>query len=154
MIDAQPGDGWQVATAVATALLDDPVAADAACAATEPLCGEHPMPDQEVWLRAARLGPADPEIGKAARAALAAAEAALGRSGAPRPLRDAVGRFMEHYTERGRCPANDQLDALRGGAAGRPAEGPVSSTKQGSTTQRSNIQGSKTLSPKTQGGYP
>jgi len=124
MIDAQPGDGWQTAAAVATALLDDPVAAEAAYEATEPLCdGEHPVPDQEVWLRAARLGPADPEIGKAARAALAAAESALGRRETTRALREAVGRFLEQYTERGFCPAHDQLDALRRGAASRPAEG-------------------------------
>jgi glutamate--cysteine ligase len=113
MIDAQPGDGWQLAAAVATALLDDPVAADAAYEATEPLCDRSsPLPDQEVWLRAARRGPADPDIGKAARTALTAAESALVRTGTPQPLRDAVGRFLEQYTERGRCPAHDQLDAL------------------------------------------
>ncbi|HEV2347672.1 MAG TPA: ergothioneine biosynthesis glutamate--cysteine ligase EgtA [Actinocrinis sp.] len=117
MIDAQPGDGWQLAAATATALFDDPVAAEAAYELTEPLCdGPSPVPDQAVWTRAARYGPADPEIGKAARAALAAAASALGRSGAPRPLQEAVGRFLEQYTEQGRCPAHDQLDALRGDA--------------------------------------
>jgi ergothioneine biosynthesis glutamate--cysteine ligase EgtA len=37
MIDAQPGDGWIVPAAVAWALFEDPRAADAAMAATEPL---------------------------------------------------------------------------------------------------------------------
>lgn len=118
MIDAQPGDGWQVAAAVAAALLDDPIAADLAYEATEPLCRERcAVPDDEIWLRAARLGPTDHEIGKAARVALAAAESGLRRRGAPRPLLDAVGRFADQYTERGRCPAHDQLDAARRGAS-------------------------------------
>jgi glutamate--cysteine ligase len=66
-------------------------------------------------MRAARLGPADSEIGKAVRACLTAAESALCRMGTPRPLRQAVGAFIERYAERGRCPAHDQLDALRDG---------------------------------------
>jgi ergothioneine biosynthesis glutamate--cysteine ligase EgtA len=37
MIDAQPGDGWIVPAAVASALFEDPRAADAAMAATEPI---------------------------------------------------------------------------------------------------------------------
>src|SRR5580704_7255686 len=37
MIDAQPGDGWIVPAAVATALADDERAADAALAAAEPV---------------------------------------------------------------------------------------------------------------------
>jgi glutamate--cysteine ligase len=65
-----------------------------------------------VWTRAARLGPTDPEIGKAARACVAAAETALLRGETPRSLLDAVGRFIDQYTERGRCPAHDQLDQL------------------------------------------
>ncbi len=113
MIDAQPDDGWRIAAAVTAALLDDPVAADAAYEATEPLCGgRSPLPNHAVWTRAARLGPTDPEIGKAARACVAAAETALLRGRTPRSLLDAVGRFIDQYTERGRCPAHDQLDQL------------------------------------------
>src|SRR5450755_1761418 len=37
VIDAQPGEGWIVPAAVVSALLDDPVAADTAMAAAEPL---------------------------------------------------------------------------------------------------------------------
>jgi glutamate--cysteine ligase len=113
MTDAQDGDAWAVPTVLAATLLDDPVAADAAFAATEALCREgQPLPDDAVWRRAARVGPADPEIGKAARACFSAAEGALARSGAPAELRAAVTGFAERYAERGRCPAHDQLDAL------------------------------------------
>lgn len=117
MIDAQPGDDWQVAAAVATALLDDPAAAETAYEATEPYCQGDALPDHAVWLRAARLGPADPEIGKAVRTCLAAAESALRRSEGDAALRRRLSEFIEQYAERGRCPAHDQLDALRRGAA-------------------------------------
>lgn len=117
MIDAQPGDGWQLAAAVATALLD-PAAADGAYAATEPLCsGGSALPEHAVWLAAARFGPAAPRVGEAVRACLALAESTLSRCGASTALRDSLGRFIERYAERGRCPAHDQLDLLRDGAA-------------------------------------
>ncbi|WP_328915430.1 MULTISPECIES: ergothioneine biosynthesis glutamate--cysteine ligase EgtA [unclassified Streptomyces] len=113
MIDAQDGDGWIVPTVLAATLLDDPVAARTAYAATAPLCqGGHPLPSPQMWRRAARLGPAAPELAKAARICFAAAENALARSGAPEALRRAVSDFAEHYPERGRCPAHDQSDAL------------------------------------------
>jgi glutamate--cysteine ligase len=106
MIDAQPGDGWIVPAAVASALLDDPRASDAAMAAAEPLWSAWADP----WLRAARYGPADPWISQASRACFDAAEAALGRLGAPEPLRQAVGDFAERYVRRDRCPADDLLE--------------------------------------------
>jgi ergothioneine biosynthesis glutamate--cysteine ligase EgtA len=113
MIDAQDGDGWIVPTVLAAVLLDDPVAADAAYAATEPLCPDgEPLPSDIIWRRAARVGLADPDLAKAARACFAAAESALARSGASSALRQAVSDFAERYPERGRCPAHDQLDAL------------------------------------------
>jgi glutamate--cysteine ligase len=65
-----------------------------------------------VWRRASRIGLADPDLAKAARACFAAAESALARSGAPPRLRRALSDFAERYPERGRCPADDQLDAL------------------------------------------
>ncbi|MEC3996333.1 ergothioneine biosynthesis glutamate--cysteine ligase EgtA [Actinacidiphila sp. DG2A-62] len=112
MIDAQDGDGWIVPTVLAATLLDDPLAADAARAATEPLCAGAPLPAEEVWARASRDGLADPELGRAARACFAAAESALARAHAPAPLRAALSAFAERYPDRGRCPAHDQLDAL------------------------------------------
>ena len=44
MIDAQPGDGWIVPTAVVSALVDDPGPAQAAMAAVEPLWRAHGRP--------------------------------------------------------------------------------------------------------------
>jgi ergothioneine biosynthesis glutamate--cysteine ligase EgtA len=113
MIDAQDGDDWIVPTALTAALLDDPVAAEAARTATEPLCrGGEPVPADDIWRRAARLGPADPDLAKAVRACFAAADSALARSGAPPALTKALADFAERYPERGRCPADDLLDAL------------------------------------------
>jgi glutamate--cysteine ligase len=123
MIDAQSGDDWQVATALTAVLMDDPTAADYAYEATEPLCGGSPLPNQSAWTRAARFGPADPDLGKAVRACLTAAEAALGRAGAPPALRRAAAAFVDRYPERGRCPAHDRLDALRRGTLPPPSEG-------------------------------
>ncbi|MEZ0092301.1 ergothioneine biosynthesis glutamate--cysteine ligase EgtA [Streptacidiphilus sp. EB129] len=130
MVDAQDGDGWIVPAVLAATLLDDPAAAEAAWAATEPLCtGGSTQPTAEVWLRAARLGPADPAIGEAARACFAAAEAALTTAPATSApattasattvgadpgglLRDALSAFALRYTEQGRCPADDLLEGL------------------------------------------
>ncbi|UGY92288.1 ergothioneine biosynthesis glutamate--cysteine ligase EgtA [Streptomyces gobiensis] len=103
MIDAQRGDGWIAATAIATTLLDDPYAAKLAHAATEPLTA----PD--IWLRAARHGPADPLLGPAVRTCVAAAESALYRSDPGGVPHRAVAAFAERYADRGRCPADDHL---------------------------------------------
>ncbi|WP_165985995.1 ergothioneine biosynthesis glutamate--cysteine ligase EgtA [Streptomyces sp. YIM 98790] len=128
MIDAQRGPDWAVAVALVSALLDDPAAGDAAADATEPLTGGGPVPPAEVWARAARHGPADPELGKAARACFAAAELALARDPDTAELRRMLSSFAERYPERGRCPADDWLDRhpphggpsrLHLGAAGR-----------------------------------
>ena len=107
MIDAQPGDGWIVPAAVATALAGDERAADAALAAAEPVWAAHGP-----WLRAARSGPADPDISRASRECFEAADAALGRAGAPAPIRQAVADFTERYVLQDRCPADDQLEAI------------------------------------------
>jgi len=126
MIDAQQGDGWIVPVAVVAALTDDPVAADAAMAAAEqvwqPDGSPGPIPPQRTsvvpgsetspWLRAARLGLADPVLARAARQCFDAAEGSLSRSNAPTPVRAAVAAFAERYVRRGRCPADDILDSL------------------------------------------
>jgi glutamate--cysteine ligase len=105
MIDAQPGDGWIVPAAVVTALTEDPIAADAAMAAVAPLWA-----DPDVWLRAARFGPADPDISRASRRCFEAAWAALLRAGAPPAVTEAVGGFISRYVLKDRCPADDQLE--------------------------------------------
>ena len=115
MIDAQPGDGWIVPAAVATALAGDERASDAAMAAAEPVWDgneQGPSDARDPWLRAARSGPADPHISRASRQCFEAADAALGRAGAPAPIRQAVADFTERYVLKDRCPANDQLEAI------------------------------------------
>jgi ergothioneine biosynthesis glutamate--cysteine ligase EgtA len=111
MIDAQPGNGWIVPAAVAAVLADDERAADAAMAAAEPVW-DRSADTQDPWLRAARNGPADPHIGRASKECFEAANAALGRSGAPAPIRQAVADFTERYVLSGRCPADDQLQGV------------------------------------------
>ncbi|NGO73708.1 ergothioneine biosynthesis glutamate--cysteine ligase EgtA [Streptomyces boncukensis] len=123
MIDAQPGDGWAVPVLVASALLEDPAAAGTAFEATGRLAPGRDVPPWDVWLRAARAGPADPQLGTAVRTCLRAAHDALDRLGTPAALRGAVARFLEQYALRGRCPADDRLDALRRDAPPRPMEG-------------------------------
>jgi ergothioneine biosynthesis glutamate--cysteine ligase EgtA len=105
-LDAQGGDGWVVAAAVVTALVQDPVAAQEAMAAATRLWHAHRHP----WAAAARHGPADPDVRVASVRCLAAAESALGRLAVPPPVRRAVSAFAERYTDRGRCPADDWLD--------------------------------------------
>jgi glutamate--cysteine ligase len=111
MIDAQPGDGWIVPVAVAAALANDARAAAAAMAAAEPVW-DRPADAHDPWLRAARSGPADPRIGRASRQCFEAADAALGRSGVPAAIRQAVADFTERYVLNDRCPADDRLEAV------------------------------------------
>lgn len=115
MIDAQPGDGWVVPLAVTAALFDDPEAAETAYRAVKPLAetaGTRPAPRNPLWRHAARRGLTDPELHAAATACFAAARAALPRLGAPPAVVDAVAEYTERYVDRGRCPADDLLDAV------------------------------------------
>lgn len=107
--DRQPGNGWRVPLAVITALIEDPMAATEALAATSGLNGD-------LWTRAARDALTDPELAAAARSCFVSAYAALARQGVGRELRDAVADFTERYVMRARCPADDVLDR----AAARP----------------------------------
>uniref|UniRef100_UPI0034DF12BF ergothioneine biosynthesis glutamate--cysteine ligase EgtA n=1 Tax=Streptomyces flavofungini TaxID=68200 RepID=UPI0034DF12BF len=120
MIDAQPGeDGWIVPLAVTSALFDDPEAAETAYRAVKPLAerdgppGSATGPHSPLWLDAARHGPADAELREAAVTCFAAAGDALARTGADTSVRDAVATYAEEYVARGRCPADDLLDAAR-----------------------------------------
>lgn len=128
VIDAQPGDGWIVPAAVVTALLDDPAAAEQAMTAAEPLWHnrDHDGQGARPWLRAARQGPADPGVAAASTHCFEAADAALGRMGAPEHIRRAVSDFTERYVVRGRCPADDRLDETHGAGEIRdhPGSGP------------------------------
>ena len=104
--DRQPGDGWRVVVAVTTALLDDPRAAAATEQITAPLAAE-----PRLWERAARDALTDPVLAAAARGCFVEAYGTLARHGASRDLRDTVAEFTERYVMRGRCPADDLLDA-------------------------------------------
>jgi glutamate--cysteine ligase len=102
MIDALPDDWWPVAVAVTAMLLDDPEAADEAADAVAATRGR--------WLAAARLGPSDPALRAASERSVAAALAALVRTGADPATVDAVTAFRDRFVARGRCPADDRLD--------------------------------------------
>jgi ergothioneine biosynthesis glutamate--cysteine ligase EgtA len=110
MIDAQPGDGWIVPLAVSSALLSDAQAGDAALAAVAPLWDGRWPGDDGPWVRAARLGPADPLISRASRECFAVAREALDRMTAPAAITGAVDAFTDQYVAKGRCPADDLLE--------------------------------------------
>lgn len=99
MIDAAPRRYWPVAPAVVTALLDDPVAADAAAEATEPVAGR--------WREAARDALADPALARCARVLFETALGALPRLGVTGELPRLVAEYADRYVTLGRCPADD-----------------------------------------------
>ncbi|WP_428815105.1 glutamate-cysteine ligase family protein [Streptomyces albus subsp. chlorinus] len=130
MIDAQQGeDGWIVPLAVTTALFDDAVAAEAAYRAVRPLAAvaaRTPAPRNALWQRAAKHGMSDPELHAVAVTCFAAAREALPRLGAGPAVVAAVDEFTARYVARGRCPADDTLDACGvPAAAPPPAAGPA-----------------------------
>ncbi|MFI6544573.1 ergothioneine biosynthesis glutamate--cysteine ligase EgtA [Streptomyces prunicolor] len=118
MIDAQPGDdGWIVPLAVTTALFDDPEAAETAYRAVKPLAERTqglPAPHNPLWIDAARYGLSDPELHEVALVCFAAALEALPRLGATSEVTNAVRAYFDRYVVRGRCPADDLLDRVRG----------------------------------------
>jgi glutamate--cysteine ligase len=110
MIDAQPADGWIVPLAVSSALLSNAQAGDAALAAVAPLWDGRWPGDDGPWVRAARLGPADPAMSRASRACFAATREALDRMTAPAEITAAVDAFIDQYVSKDRCPADDLLE--------------------------------------------
>jgi glutamate--cysteine ligase len=91
MLDALPSPWWEVATAVAVAILHDPAVARYSCAGAEGL-----------WLEAARDGLTNPFLARAAtRCFAAAAETFDGELGA------AIADYNDRFVSRGRCPADD-----------------------------------------------
>jgi glutamate--cysteine ligase len=97
MIDALPEPYWPVPIAVVAALIDDPLAADAAAEAAEPAADR--------WREAARDALTDPVLARAARRCFEAARDALPRLGAE-ALVQPVDDYAERFVERGRCPAD------------------------------------------------
>ncbi|MGY1689047.1 ergothioneine biosynthesis glutamate--cysteine ligase EgtA [Geodermatophilus sp. SYSU D01105] len=111
-LDAAPEPWWPALAAVTTTLLDDPVAAGRAAAATEPVAG--------AWDRAARLGLTDRALHAAARTCLAAACDA-----APAPLRGEVTALAD-LVDRGGSPGDSLLRSARTGG---PAAALLSATE-------------------------
>ncbi|MDN3356934.1 ergothioneine biosynthesis glutamate--cysteine ligase EgtA [Actinomadura sp. DC4] len=99
MIDALPEPYWPVPIAVVTALIEDPVAADIAAEAAEPVADR--------WCEAARDALTDPALARAARRCFEAALDALPRLGAE-ALVPLVTDYADRFVARGRCPADER----------------------------------------------
>jgi glutamate--cysteine ligase len=116
MIDAQSGDdGWLVPLAVATALFDDPEAAETVYRTVKPLAetaGLPSAPRNPLWTAAARDGLADPELRAAAASCFAVALDALPRIGATQAVQHTVAVFNDRFVARGRCPADEVADLI------------------------------------------
>jgi glutamate--cysteine ligase len=105
MFDALPTPFWQVAVAITTALLDDDAAGEGAVAAA--------LDTADLWVDAAQLGLAHPAIGRAAAEVFALALDALPRLGADEAMANVASTYYDRWVARGRCPADDRLDAWR-----------------------------------------
>ena len=105
-IDAQPGHWWTVPPAVIAALLDDETAADRARHACAPVEGR--------WRDAARAGMDDAELARAANRLLEIAVGALRAAPATTWLAGQVEGYLDRWTARGRCPADDPLAGFTG----------------------------------------
>lgn len=103
-LDAQSVDHWRVMTAVLAALMDDAYVADAVRCAVEAV--------EDRWEDAARYGLADHDLAKSAVTCLGIARDSLSHSRRhpDGQLLDELDDFVERYTSRGRCPADDLLD--------------------------------------------
>jgi glutamate--cysteine ligase len=110
-VDAQPRRWWPVPPAVLSALVQDPIAADAVREAT---AAAPPS-----WEVAARQGLTHPALRRAAVRCFEAALSALPRLGADPALITLVTDYLERFVIRGRCPADDFLDDLFGSPARR-----------------------------------
>lgn len=97
-LDSAPGELWPAIVFTLVALLDDPVAADLAAEAVEPVA--------TAWDIAARVGLGDRRLHTAANRCLAIAAQRV-----PAELTDAMQRLIVSV-EAGRCPADDFSDRV------------------------------------------
>jgi glutamate--cysteine ligase len=115
MLDAVPDPWWRAAVAVSAVLVQQPDLVDRVRATLAPTVGR--------WVDAARDGLTDPRFAAAARACFDVALDALPRVGADPETITATQAYRDEYVARGRCPADDRLDAWRdGGSALPPAD--------------------------------
>ena len=103
MFDALPLEWSVVPAIVAVALLEDRVASERVARDLEPI-GER-------WEDAARDSLHDPDFARAARRCFEEALDALPRLDAAPSIIDVVERYRDRYVSRGRCPADDLVDA-------------------------------------------
>jgi len=103
MFDSLPDPWWRAAVAVATTLVCDDDAAAAAAPAIEATRGR--------WVDAARHGLGHPDLAAAAASAFDVALHAMVQLGTDATTVLAVEAFVDRYVARGRCPADDRLDA-------------------------------------------
>ncbi|BCO33854.1 ergothioneine biosynthesis glutamate--cysteine ligase EgtA [Mycobacterium heckeshornense] len=99
-LDSVPSDTWPAVVFTLVALLDDPVAADVAAEAVEPVAA--------AWDTAARVGLGDRRLYAAANRCVA-----IAAERAPKQLHDGMRRLVE-AVEQGRCPADDFSDRVIG----------------------------------------
>jgi glutamate--cysteine ligase len=97
-LDSLPADIWPAVVFTVVTLLDDPVAADLAAEAVEPVA--------TAWDTAARIGLGDQRIYTAASRCVA-----LAAQRAPAALSDGLQRLAA-AVEQGRCPADDFADRV------------------------------------------
>jgi glutamate--cysteine ligase len=97
-LDSVPDAVWPAVVFTLVALLDDPVAADIAAGAVEPVA--------TAWDTAARVGLRDRRLYEAANTCVA-----LAAERAPAELGDAMHRLVDGV-ERGRCPGDDFSDQV------------------------------------------
>lgn len=107
-LDSLPSGLAETAVAAIVAVLVDEEAGDRAAHACAGVA--------TAWSDAARLGPARPDVARAAATVLAAAAEAIDRSGAPGALAESVSDAGSRWPSRGRCPADDLEDRLLRGA--------------------------------------
>ena len=108
-LDALPCPWWQVAAAVSTILLDDPLAAAEAEQASRGTSG--------LWCDAGRHGPSHPALARSAVSCFVAAIEALERNAVDAGLVDLCSQYLDRYVARGRCPADDTLEPVRSSGA-------------------------------------
>jgi glutamate--cysteine ligase len=117
MIDSLPDPWWRVPPLVASALVTDPEAAERASRACAGVT--------ELWTEASRVGLGHPGLAAAAAECFEAAIDALPRIGAFGGAAWVVEAFYDRFTRRGRCPADDLLDAWASTGALFPNDQPL-----------------------------
>ncbi|MBV6507416.1 MAG: Glutamate--cysteine ligase EgtA [Acidimicrobiales bacterium] len=118
VLDALPTPFWHIAVAVTTALLADADLEDALHRATSPSAG--------LWIDSARSGLAHPALQRTAADCFELAIESLQRNHADSATVALASRYLDHFIRRGRCPADDRLDAWRrDGRLHPPPESPL-----------------------------